>query len=198
MIGDLADIGQRAEQRQTAIADVIAAGAIVDEADHLVAELTVLQDAIRDHPSKFAGAGNQDSLQADAGFPAAFQHLAHGFARRVAEDDGEDQEDDPDPVRDFVGADRLRMARGVVGADVQRRELAEDDGDDAADQDGEEIVDAGAPAAQAIDALDLEGERREQRDERQDVQIVAERRLPLRRRNQSALEPDAVRQYECP
>ena len=42
---DLGGLGERAEQRQPAVAEVIAAGAIVDEADDLVAELAVLEDA---------------------------------------------------------------------------------------------------------------------------------------------------------
>ncbi len=46
---------------------------------------------------------------------------------------------------------------------------AEDDGEDAADEHGEEVVDARAAAAQAVDALELEGERRQHRDERQHV-----------------------------
>ena len=51
-LGDVADLGQRAEQRQAAIADVIAAGAVVDEADHLVAELAMLEDAVGDHAGR--------------------------------------------------------------------------------------------------------------------------------------------------
>ena len=80
-LGDLGDLGQRAEQRQPAVADVIAAGAIVDEANHLEAELAVLEDAIGDHASEIAGAGNQNPLQADAGAPAALQQLADHGAR---------------------------------------------------------------------------------------------------------------------
>ena len=47
-----ADLGERAEQRQPAVADVIAAGAIVDEADDLIAELAMLQDAVGDHAGR--------------------------------------------------------------------------------------------------------------------------------------------------
>ncbi len=84
-LGDLADLGERAEQRQAAVADVIAAGAVVHEADHLVAELAVLQDAVGHHAAEVAGAGDQDPLQADAGAPAALEQLAHDLARRVGE-----------------------------------------------------------------------------------------------------------------
>ena len=49
---DFGHLRQRAEQRQAAIADVIAAGAIVDEADDLIPELAVLQHAIGDHAAR--------------------------------------------------------------------------------------------------------------------------------------------------
>ena len=68
---DLGRVGQRAEQRQAAIAEVIAAGAIVDEADDLIAELAVLKDLLGDDAAEVAGAGNQDALQADARLSSA-------------------------------------------------------------------------------------------------------------------------------
>ena len=74
---DLADLGQRAEQRQPAVADVIAAGAIVDEADDLVAELAMLQDAVGNHAAEVAGARDEDPLEPDTGAPAALEQLAH-------------------------------------------------------------------------------------------------------------------------
>ena len=46
--------------------------------------------------------------------------------------------------------------RRVVGLHVQRRDDAEDDREDAADEHGEEIVDARAAAAQPVEALELE------------------------------------------
>ena len=88
-VGHLGDIGQLAEQRQPAIAEVIAAGAIVDEADDLVAELAVLQHAVGQHAAEIAGAGNQNALQPDAGAPPALEQLADRLARRVGEDDGQ-------------------------------------------------------------------------------------------------------------
>jgi hypothetical protein len=38
---------------------MVAAGAIVDEADDLVAELAMLQHAVGKHPTEIAGAGNE-------------------------------------------------------------------------------------------------------------------------------------------
>ena len=63
---DVAGLGERAEQRQAAIAEVIAAGLVVDEADHLVAELAVLEQLVDDHAAQLAGAGDQHALEADA------------------------------------------------------------------------------------------------------------------------------------
>ena len=54
-------------------------------------------------------------------------------------------------------------AAGEVGLHVQRRDDAEDDREDAADEDGEEVVDARAAAAQAVEALQVEAERHERR-----------------------------------
>ena len=63
------------------------AGAIVDEADQLEAQLAVLEDAVGDHPAEIAGADDQHASQADAGAPAAPQQVAHDLARGVREDD---------------------------------------------------------------------------------------------------------------
>ena len=82
---DLRRIGERAEQRQAAIAEVIAAGAIVDEADDLIAELAVLQDLLGDDAAQIAGAGDQDALEPDARLPAPLEQLAHELARAERE-----------------------------------------------------------------------------------------------------------------
>ena len=74
-LGDLAGLGERAEQRQAAVAEVIAAGAVVDEPDDLEAQLAVLEDLVGDQPAEVAGAGDQDALEADAGAPAALERL---------------------------------------------------------------------------------------------------------------------------
>ena len=60
----------------------------------------------------------------------------------------------------------LSVVGDVVGLDVEGRDDAEDDGEDAADEDREEVVDPRAAAAQAVDALDLEGERHQHADQR--------------------------------
>ena len=91
---------ERAEQRQAAVADVIARGAVVEEADDLEAELAVLEDLVGDQPAEVAGAGDQDALQADAGPPAPLERLAHELARRVGESDVEDAGRAPRPSCD--------------------------------------------------------------------------------------------------
>ena len=104
---------ERAEQRKPAVAEVIAAGAVVDEADDLIAELAVLEDLVGDQPAELAGAGDQNPLEADAGAPAALEHLAHELARRERQRDVEHQENRPDRLRHFERA-------GVLGASVAK------------------------------------------------------------------------------
>ncbi len=111
---------QRAEQRQAAVAQVIAAGAIVDEADHLIAELAVLKNLLGDDAAEVAGAGNQDALQSEARFPAPLEHLAHELARSERQRDVDHQEQGPDDARDLIRADGLFLGRRVVRVDVQR------------------------------------------------------------------------------
>ena len=94
--GDLGGLVERAEQRQAAVAEMIAGRAVVDEADDLVAELAVLENLVGDQPAELAGAGDQDPLEADAGAPAALEHLAHQLARRVGQRDVQHEEDRPD------------------------------------------------------------------------------------------------------
>jgi hypothetical protein len=195
---DLAGFGERAEQRQPAIADVIAAGAIVDEADHLVTELAVLEHPVGDHPSQVAGAGDENALETDTGAPPTLQQLAHHLARHVGEDDRQGEKERPDDLRHFVGARRPIFRRAVIGLHVQRRPDAEHHCQDAADQHGEEVVDARAAAAQPIHPLQMKSDRRQHRDERQDVDVVLDRRISACDRDEPALEADAIRKDERP
>src|SRR5688572_19089978 len=195
---DVGNFVERAEQREPAVADVVAAGPIVEKTDHLVAELAVLEDPIGDHPAQIAGAGDEDALEADAGAPAPFEQLTHALPGRVGEQHVQDEEKAPDQLRHLVRAACLCLFRGVVRLHVQGRHHAQHHRQDAADQHGEEIVDARAPPAQPIDALELEGHRRHHRDERHDVEVLLERGIPARHRDQSALEPDDIGQHERP
>ena len=107
-------------------------------------------------------------------------------------------------LRDLVDALRLRFERQmrcVVDLVVQRADEAEHDGEDAADEDREEVVDARAPAPQPVEALDVKGERHEHADERQDVEVLPERRLSLRDRDdvgEPGFEPQQVGDRRTP
>src|SRR4051812_991653 len=173
---DLRRFVRRAEQRQAAIPQMIAGGLVVDEADDQVAKLAMFEDLVGDKPAKLAGTGDEDALETDAGAPAAFEDLADELARRVGERNVQDQEDAPDRLRDLEHAAILRGARGEVGLHIQGRDDAEDHRQDAADEDREEIVDARAAAAQAIQPLQLEPDRNEDRNERQHVDVLPQRR----------------------
>jgi hypothetical protein len=143
-------------------------------------------------------AGDQDALQSDPGTPPPLEQLAHGFARDVGEQHVQHEEQGPDELRDLVGALGAGLLAGVIRPDVERRHHAEDDSQDVADQHGEEVVDARSAAAQPVDALQPERKRRQHRDERQQVEILLERRVAAVHRNQAALEADAVREDERP
>ena len=136
----------------------------------------MLEDLVRDEPAELAGAGDQDPLQADAGAPAALERLAHQLARRERQQHVEDEEERPDQLRDLVRAAILQLVGDVVRLEVQRGDDAEHDGEDAADEDGEEVVDARAAAPQPVEALHVERERHQHADERQHVDVLAERR----------------------
>ena len=66
----------------------------------------------------------------------------------------------------------FELVGDVVGLEVQRGDDAEHHGEDAADEDGEEVVDARAAAPQPVQALDVEGERHQDADERQHVDVL--------------------------
>src|SRR5262249_21621296 len=78
---------------------------------------------------------------------------------------------------------------------VQRRAETQDHGEDGADEDAEEIVHARAPAAQAIESLDMEGDRHEHADERRDAEILGEGRKALvdRQQRRERLEAEEIR-----
>ena len=66
----------------------------------------------------------------------------------------------------------------------RRGDDAEDHRQDAADEHGEEIVDARAAAPQPIEPLQMESQRHEHRDEGQDVDVLTERGDALGDRNE--------------
>ena len=108
------------------------------------------------------------------------------------------EEQRPHELRHLVGAGAARRVGGEVGLHVERGDHAEDDREDAADEHREEVVHARAAAPQAVDALDLERERREHGHERQHVQVLLDRRIALRHRDEAALEADAIGEHERP
>ena len=67
----------------------------------------MLKDFLGDDAAKVAGAGNQDALQPEAGFPAPLEQLADELARAERERDVDDEEQRPDDARDLIGADGL-------------------------------------------------------------------------------------------
>ena len=77
---DLRGVRQRSEKRQAPVPDMVAPRTIVDKPHDLIAELTVLKNPLGDHASEIAGAGDQDSLEPDAGLPSPLQELAHELA----------------------------------------------------------------------------------------------------------------------
>src|SRR6202158_4617103 len=51
----LSRLVDRAEERQPAVSEVVAAGAVVDESDDLIPELAMIDDLVGDQASQFAG-----------------------------------------------------------------------------------------------------------------------------------------------
>jgi hypothetical protein len=92
-------------------------------------------------------------------------------------------------------ASQRRFSR-VIRLVEQRRDDAEHDRENAADQHVEEVVDARAAAAQPVEALEVEAERHDQRHERQHVDVLLDRRMAARDGDQSGLETQQVREEE--
>ena len=177
---DLDDLGERAEQRQSAVADVIAAGAIVDEADHLIAR------------ARGAAACGRRPCGRDRPAPAMRMRFrpiparqrrsssfAHGFARRVGEHPRQREEQAPDDLRDLIGALRARRA---VGRRSRRRRTASRATPKTTARmlpmsTAKKSSTRDRPRPQPVDALQPEGERRQHGDKRQQIQILLERRV---------------------
>ena len=79
------------------------------------------------------------------------------------------QEQAPDQLGDLVDAAFLQLVVNVVRLEVERADHAEHDREDATDENVEEVVDARAAAPQPVEALQVEPDRDDHRDERQDV-----------------------------
>ena len=193
---DVGGVAERAEQGQPAIAEVIAARLVVDEAHDLVTELAMLEDAIRDDAAEIAGARDQDLSQPDARQPSPFQRFANELARQVAERDVGDEEEAPDDPGHFERADLALRLAGVIRLVEQRRDDAQHDGEDAADEDVEEVVDARTAAAQPVQSLEVESQRNDQRDERQHVDVLLDGRVTARDGDEPRVETQQVGQDE--
>src|SRR4029077_17122351 len=118
--------------------------------DDLIAELAVLEDLVRDEPAQLAGSRDENPLQPDPRAPAPLERFPYELARRVRQRDVQDQEEAPDDLRDLEDPFGLRRAAREIRLHVQRGDDAEDDGEDAADEDGEEVVHARSPAPQPV------------------------------------------------
>src|SRR5437867_1702217 len=83
------------------------------------------RSSIRDHAAEVADTDNEHALQADARAPAATQDVADELARRVREDDVEDEEQGPHRTRNFQVALGFERRAQLIRVDVQRAEHAE-------------------------------------------------------------------------
>ena len=90
----------------------------------------------------------------------------------------------------------LAGGRKQVRLHVQGPDNAEHDRQDAADEDGEEVVDAGAAATEAVKPLQMEPERNECRDERQHVHVLRPGGRALGHGNQAAVKTDRIGDVE--
>ncbi len=165
---DLRHLIDRPEHRQPAIADGVGGRrAIVDETDEPEPQLAVLEDAIGHHPPEIAAADDEHAAQSEPRAPAPAQQLAHDLAGHEGEEHVEAEEDHPGRLRHRQIPELALRRIDPILADVQRADHAADAGENAADQHGEEIVDARPSAPQAVEPLHVEGERHEQRQEGQ-------------------------------
>ena len=171
---DLVRFGERAEQRESAVPDVIARSPVVQEADDLESELAMLEDLVGDHLAEVARPRDQDALQADAGFPPVFERLADDLPRTVREGNVDRDEHRPAELRHLVDALVFQFLGQPVRLEIQGAEEAQDDRQNGADEDGEEVVDARPSAAQPIQALNVECRRDDDADERQHVDVLLE------------------------
>ena len=193
---DLVRLSQRAEERQAAIPDVIAIGAVVQKPDDLEAQLAVFQDLVGDQLSQVAGTGNEHALEADACLPSPLERFPHELARGVRKHDVEQQVQRPNDLGHLVHAGVLQAVGHVVGVVVQRAADAEHHREDAADEHREEVVDPGTASPQVIQTLDVEGDRQDHHHERQQLAVILERGGALGYRDHvgQPVEPEHVSQ----
>src|SRR6188474_3706118 len=89
--------------------------------------------------------------------------------------------------------------RGHIGPGVQRKPDSGEHGEQTADEHCEEVVDARAASTEPIEALQLKSRGNEQRNHWQAVEVLPERRLCLRDRDdldEPALEANVVGKQE--
>src|SRR5262245_30454475 len=170
---------------------MIAGGPIVDESDDLIAELPVFEDLVSDQAAEVAASGNQDLFEADPRAPAPLEDLSHELTRRERQRNVQDQKDDPDRLRNFQ-CPGVAGADDDVGLDVQRRHHAEQHCEDAPDKDRKEIIHTRSTAAETIETLQKEAERHDGGDERQDVDVLPQRRNALGYGNDTGMEAERV------
>jgi hypothetical protein len=106
---DVVGIREGSEKGKASVADMVARCAVVDESDDLETELAVLEDFVSHHPSEVSSACYQNSFEPYARLPAPLERFTNDLPRQIGQCDVDYEKEDPDPLRDLLGAGVLQF-----------------------------------------------------------------------------------------
>ena len=158
---------------------------VVEETDHLDAEVAVGDELLGDVGAELAGADDQDALQVSGMQARAAQQAANRHPKCHYRDELERREESQEgaAVGEVLDASG-RQRRPVPGRDAGEQDGAQDDRQH--DRDG--LVDAGAIEALAVEAVEVEDHREEHQRDRQELEVAPEVRRVLGQRDDFELE----------
>ena len=183
---------KRTQEREATIPQRVSAGAVVDETHQLIPELGMPQESIGHVTCQITTAGNQDSFQAHAGAKATLDEGPDGLARGIGQRDIKDAEQPPHDARHLIRTLFPREVASVVDLKIERAQNADHNQQHSTDEDGKEVVNSCAVVTQAIRALQVERQRRQEADKRHEHEILCEGWLAFGRVEQTGVEPHGV------
>ncbi len=169
---------------------------VVEEADHLEAELAMVEDLLRHLAAEAAGADDQDPRQV----VAAAAQRAHGLADREPSGGDEQIAEEREGGEESAAVGEVEAGIERLGRTVERRQAGDQNGGEGGgEQDRERLFDAAATSARLVQPAEVEDHRPGEGEERQQPQVVVEVRSGLladQRQQEVGLEAQPPRREE--
>ncbi len=190
----VADLTEPADDGNSAVPRELSAKAVVEETHHAKPELLVVDELVGDGSPELSGAGDEDVPEAEPAPPSRFSLAPDGGPRESEKTDVENHEHAQHELRVLVlaGVGPVQEVDAGVESDEEHRRRSHRHRPD----DGEELVGPRAEPLQAVQPVEIKEGGPEEKNQRQEPQVLTEGIHSLGDGEEIALEADEVRERE--